>query len=281
MDRDTALVLPHFEGMHTFLSEYVLQLLYETEHIFNDIDYDGHIDDITMLDNTYPFANGSERANMTQTLYRDNIDLVLAKQGVFLSDPFNDPLSDIVELLKACTLLGTRPLNELLAFTHVDNDVVIEEYFATIIGELSQLEEHRVVELVQSVSESTIEYLHQNIPLPHVEIHSVNLHRNRFLTQLENVKHSEITVDMIKSINNFDYSPFVFIQSVRNQLLELNKDDLVDEIFLIMVGSRVPTPELQKTTIAVIDTLVDTLSYKMELNSLVINKLKTVVSENE
>jgi hypothetical protein len=281
MDSGNELILPHFEGMQTFLSEYILQLLYETEHIFTDVDYDGHIDDITMLDNTYPSASGSERANMTISIYRDNIDLVLAKQGVFLADPFGAKLSDIVELFKGCTLLGTRPLNELLAFTVVDSDVVVEEYFANIISELTTLEPHQVVELVQSVSESTIEYLHQNIPLPHVEVHSVNLHRDRFLKHLPDVEHSGIVVDMIKSINNFDYSPFVFIQAIRNQLLELNKYEMADEIYLLMLGSHTVTPELQKTTTSVIDTFVESLSEKMELTTLVINKLRTMAHDDE
>jgi hypothetical protein len=281
MDPENNLILPHFEGMHTFLSEQVLQHLYEVEHIFNDVDYDGHIDDITMLSNTYPHATSSERANMTLCVYRDNMDLVLAKQGVFLANPFSDKLSDIIELLKGCTLLGTRPLNELLAFAHFDSDVVVEEYFASIISELTNLEEHVAYELIQRVSESTIEYLHQNIPLPHVEVHSVNLHRGRFLKHLPDVEHSSIVVEMIKSINNFDYSPFVFIQAIRDQLLELNKYEMADEIYLLMLGSHTVTPELQKTTVAVIDTVMDSLNDKMELTGMVINKLRKLVQDDE
>jgi hypothetical protein len=86
---------------------------------------------------------------------------------------------------------------------------------------------------------------------------------------------------MIKSINNFDYSPFVFIQAIRNQLLELNKYEMADEIYLLMLGSHTVTPELQKTTTSVIDTFVESLSEKMELTTLVINKLRTMAHDDE
>lgn len=271
------LTLPYFEGYECFLSEYTIELLYVIEHLFNDIDYDRHGDDLTALSNSYPFTNGSERANLTLSIYREHIDIVLAMQGIFLSDPYCIKLSNLVEILKGCNQIAIHPLKELLPFEFIDTDTTPDEFFATIIETLTELSISDVLENIKSIAESTLEYLHNNIPVPHIEINQGHISRQRFLKALPLLLNENLTVNEIKKLNSFEYSPLTFALGLYDELREISNDEvLANEIILLTLGSHVSDETLEASALNVSDTLIDDLKRKIKVNGYINLGLKTI-----
>lgn len=269
----TELQLPHFEDITGYLSEYVVELLYTLEHLFNDVDYHCHQDDLTILYNTHPDATSADRANMVTSCYREHIGLLLARQGIMVKDPYTEKLSDLIELVKGCNLIGTFPLDEILVYAHVNTDVTPDEFFASIISEITELNIPAVLSLVSDITESTIEYLHNNVPVPHLETHTANISRDRFMEYLPTVQHKGVVVNAIKQINHFDYDPFQFIYSIHEDLVNMEEKDVAVEIVLMLLGSHVTLAMLRVTALQIVDLLNLSLDVQMRLNGFIAKTL--------
>lgn len=276
------LQLPHFENYDTFLSEPVINLLYQLEHILNDVDYNSHTDDITMQFFNHGFLSGAEKANILLSMYREHVDIVLAAQGVFLSEPFSIRLDYLVELLKGVCLLSTTPLSELLAFELIDTEDTNNVFFASIISNITNLSIHSVLENVNSITQTTVDYLKQNTPVPHQVIEHSLISKQRFMKWLEIIPNEGIAVYGIKVLNTFDYSPINFITAFYNELSEVsNNEMLANELLLIALGSHTPSSLLEVTTLELSKRLIEDMNKKLNVNGYLSKLFKKYELKNE
>jgi hypothetical protein len=251
------LTLPYFDGLHHILSEYKLELFYEIEQQFNIINYTTHADDIAIFQNMFPNATGADRGNLIESMYREHIDAVLGMQGIFLADPFTSKLSDIVTILVGCTKLATNHLSELELSTDADTESTDEVYFASILAAITGLSEYTIMEHIKTISETTLEYLRNNIPLPHIEINHSNLSKDRFMKALQVIDNVGITVNAIREINAFDYSPINLLLMTIDDLEKItDHQTLANEITLNVLGSHTLEPTLEVTALDILSRVL-------------------------
>jgi hypothetical protein len=270
---DKHLIIPYFEGLHNCTTEYLLELFYKIETLFDDIDYTSHMDDMNSITTSYPNLTGPEKATIFHSFYREHIDKVLVAQGIFLNDIYSNKLSDLVEILQACNRLGNTPLSELLPLFIFDDSLLSDEIFASVISHISELSEPQVMEMIKLVSETTMEYLHKNIPVPHSFVASESVSKDRFLRYLSKLENTGVTVNIIKAINSFNYEPISTMIIYSLDYLSILDDTnvkstklFINEILLFLLGSSIEFDEFKPKGLSIIDELFTDLTIKLKLS---------------
>jgi hypothetical protein len=231
------------------------------------------MDDMNSITTSYPNLTGPEKATIFHSFYREHIDKVLVAQGIFLNDIYSNKLSDLIEILQACNKLGNTPLSELLPLFIFDDSLLSDEIFASVISHISELSEPQVMEMVKLVSETTMEYLHKNIPVPHSFVLSETASKDRFLFYLSKLENNGVTVNIIKSINSFNYEPVGTMITYSLEYLSILDETnikstkiFINEILLFLLASSIEIEEFKSKGLSIIDELFIDLTLKLKFS---------------
>lgn len=263
----------YFNNFYSIFSEVISELLVTIENSFARLYYVDHFDDIESVFTDYASYTIKDKTQMVLHFYRQHIDAVLVAQGVYLTNPFTDPLPIIVAIQQAVSILGTTKLSEIYPGEAIDQDDTGELFIATIIHKLTEVTIEELLTAITSVNHDVIEYLRQDHIVPYVPNLLADIAQKRFMEST--IPKEGMVTDFIKTINKFGYTINSFMLLHGEQLANLiDPTTIANEVVLLTLGSDIPDNILNYTISDIIDKVIIEPNLKLRTNAIAIKLLE-------
>lgn len=246
---------PYFSHIEDIVSPELADLYTKVETCFASINYSKHEDDLNII------LLSTDTVNSNQTLqvndaYRSHIDEVLGLQGLFLENPYDGRLSDIVVILQAvCTVAVHKP-SEIYSPEELEASESPIETFSNFVEIVTNFPSVNVIPLLHDIDGRVIDYILHDRPTLSITDDTVNFSKNRFKEcEIEKVG---VVVEGIRLFGRFGYTVASFVKEFGESLEDLSTSELAKNIVLLVLGSNTPENKLLDKMLDLADTLTDT-----------------------
>lgn len=233
----------YFVVLSENLSEETIESLVSLEIAFDLISYTRHSHQLDDIVTVVKDGSGKDISDEALLVYRTAIADALALQGIFLSDPFEENIGSLAQLMRAIAILGTSSLNDIL------EDEVIEEeenglvYLASVLSIITETPISEILLYLEDVHPETIATIQRGGELSEVEGKLLSAFRPRFMEELGDDKTGPVA-NLVRDTGRIGFD-LVTIRSVVADDIELLDDNAAArEVRLLLKGSSLPDESL-------------------------------------
>lgn len=250
------------------VSDELMETLASIESCFQHLTYDKHIDQLNEVfahDMDLPIR---ELCDEALQVYRIHIDAVLKDQGIVLINPLNEKIPKLEQVLRAITLLGTRPLDDILEGTEIeDADEGGEIYLANLISHIAEVPAPEILLLIDSVSPDTVRLLEPKDEGEREPNPLAKIAETRFKAEVGECKEG-LVCNMIRRIGAYGYDLQTFSNELADEIeILVTDEEVIREVRLLLLGSSELTEDLVIKGNELIEFIFDNPMRIMKLNA--------------
>lgn len=256
----------YFTEFHSIMAEPLIEILVTIENQFEKLNYQDHKDNIANVFTDHEHFTGKNSYDVVLSIYREHIDYVLSYQGIFLKDPYYERLSLMAMVLTAVASLAIQRPSELSADFQNFLEDSNELFFAQVVEALTDQSWHETVNIIDSITDTTIELIRGDHELPHILSSMTTDAQNRF--KQSPLEKTGIVVDLLKVLNYFGYNLQTILIAYGEVLSNItSSSEIAKEVMLLVLASDTPERLLLQTMLNTTDQIIDNATVKLSINA--------------
>lgn len=209
--------------------------LEKIDHIFLLLNYHAHNDELVMCHINASEDTGNEFKTKIVNIYREHLNDVLSLQGVYLTNPFEDDIDVLIEILDAISVVSLMKLSEIGLIGIIEDTDDPMMAIAKVINSITNRTIEEILQHIKNVLPETVHYLKQDNELNILAAINLSVSKERFLNLLGlnptvNVITS-IIIPYIQQYSNFGFNIQSFTHAHGNELT-----DYIDKCFNFTEG---------------------------------------------